>query len=53
MGGGGFSGGLSGDLGAWKHDLPASNKHLLYVPVITLRNKHNVRIRLIAARTSI
>ena len=36
----GFSGGLSGGLSAWKPDLPASNKHLLHVPVITLRNKH-------------
>ena len=49
----GFSGGLSGGLSAWKHDLPASNKHLSHVPVITLRNKHNVRIHLIAAYTSI
>jgi len=42
-GSGGLSGKLSRGLRAWEHDLPASNKHLQYVPVIALRNKHNVK----------
>jgi len=40
---GGLSGSLSRGLRAWEHDLPASNKHLQYVPVIALRNKHNTK----------